>query len=206
LRIVTVLALCAIGAVAAFFLLRPSHDAPALPPVAAVSFDSARLQAALTARADELKAVDAVGSGQLDELLAQDPLNLVIPTLTADGITATDVAVRRHGTQAAVEATVELAQLAKLSPVEVSDLKLDADASRTSEIVVDGKAKALGFSVSVSVRVHATPDGAVVAEPQGLPVGAMTLFSDPRVKVLGLRATPLPDGRVRVRATATIAG
>jgi hypothetical protein len=205
-RIVTVLALCAIGAIVAFFLLRPSSGPPPLPPVAAVTFDSAPLQSALTQQADQLKAVDAVGSGQLDELLAQDPLELAIPTVTADGITATDVAVRRRGSEAAVEATVELAQLAKLAPVEVTDLKLDADASRTREIVVDGKAKALGFSVSVSVRVYATADGAVIAEPQGLPVGSTTLFSDPRVKVLGLKATPLPDGKMRVRATATVTG
>jgi hypothetical protein len=205
-RIPAVLALCAVGAVAAFLLLRPGDDAPALPPVAAVRFDSAPLQSELTREAERLRAVEAVGSGQLDTLLAQDPLDLTIPSVTAAGVTATDVAIRRRGDVAAVEATVELAQLARLSPTEVSDLELDAAASRTSEIVVKGKAKALGFSVPVRVRVHVDAGGAVVAQPEGLPIGATTLFSDPRVKVRGLRATPLPGGRLRVRATATVVG
>jgi hypothetical protein len=205
-RIATVLALCAIGAVAAFLLLRPGDDAPPLPAIAAVRLDSEPLQTALTRQAQQLRAVAAVGSGQLDTLLAQDPLDLSIPSLSTAGVTATDVAVRRRGADAAVEATVELAQLAHLSPAPVSDLQLDAAASRSSEIVVNGKATALGFSVPVTVRVHADAEGAVVAEPEGLPIGATTLFAEPRVKVRGLRATPLPGGKLRVRATATIVG
>lgn len=206
MRIASVLALCAIGAVVAFLLLRPSHHAPPVPAVAAVSLDSNPLQRALTARAEQLQAVAAVGSGQLDTLLAQDPLELKIPTVTAAGITATDVTIHRTGDQAAVEATVVLAELAKLAPVTVTDLSLDAPASATHQVVVDGKARALGFNVSVSIRVYANADGAVVAEPQGLPIGSTTLFSDPRVKVRGIRATPLPGGKIRVRATATVVG
>lgn len=206
MKIVSVLALCAIGAVAAYLLLRPAHHAPPLPRVAAVSFDSAPLQGALAQQADQLRAVAAVGSGRLDTLLAQDPLSLSIPRVSAGGMTATDVAVRRRGGSAAVEATVELSQLARLAPTEVTDLKLNAAASRAGEIVVDGKAKALGFTVPVSVRVHADSNGAVIAEPQGIPIGATTLFADPRVKVRGLRATDIGGGRLRVRATASVVG
>lgn len=203
MRIAVVLALCAVGALAAFQLLRPSSDdEPSRPPLRAVAFDPSALRAALAARADALRAAQAVGGGRLDELLAQDPLDLAIPQVTQQGVTLRDVAVRRRGGEAAAEATVDLAQLAAVAPVEVSDLDYDAGASRPGELVVRGEAEAFGVSVPVTVRV-VVRDGALVAEPDGVPVGDTVLFDDPRVRITGLRGTEV-DGGLRIRVTADV--
>jgi len=201
-RIAVVLALCAAGIVAAFLLLRPGDEPPPLPPVAAVTFDTTGLERELAARAQALRTAQAVGGGELEPLLAQDPLDLSIPEVTRQGVTLRDVAVRRDGGEAAGEATVDVAQLAAAAPVDVDDLRYDAQASRPGALVFRGRASALGVSLPVSVRL-AVRDGALVAEPEGVPVGTTVLFDDPRVRITGLRATEVDDG-VRVRVTAAV--
>jgi len=204
LRVALVAALCVAGGVVAFLLLRPSDDPPPLPPVAAVSFDTAGLEQALAGRAQELRAREAVGTGELDALLAQDPLDLTIPEVTRQGVTLSDVAVRRRGPEGAAEATVDVAQIAAAAPVDVDDLRYDAGASRPGELVFRGRAGAFGVSLPVSVRV-VVRDGALVAEPEGVPVGTTVLFDDPRVRITGIRATEVDDGLLRLRITATVA-
>ncbi|HWV87280.1 MAG TPA: hypothetical protein VNZ62_17650 [Capillimicrobium sp.] len=204
LGIAIVAALCVAGVVAAFLLLRPADDPPPLPPVAAVAFDTGGLEQALAGRAQELRAREAVGTGELDALLAQDPLDLAIPEVSQAGVTLNDVAVRRQGAEAAAEATVDVAQIAAAAPVDVDDLRYDAGASRPGELVFRGEAGAFGVSLPVSVRV-VVRDGALVAEPEGVPVGTTVLFDDPRVRVTGVRATELGDGRLRLRVTASVA-
>ncbi len=203
MRIVAVLALCAVGAVAAFLLLRPSDDAAPLPAVRSVTFDAAPLSDALAARERLLRAEQSVGTGELDALLTQDPLDLSLDEVSRGGLTLHDVAVRRRGSEAAAEATVDPAQLATLAPVEVRDLRYDEAASRPGSLVARGTAKAFGLSVPVTVRVT-VQDGAVVAEPEGLPVGRTVLFDDPRIRVTGLRVTPADGGRLRARVVAEV--
>lgn len=208
MRIAAVLGLCVVGVVVAVLLLWPrGAAAPPLPAVVDVRFSATELSGALDAQADRLReaqVTDAVAGGRFDELLAQDPIDLRIPQITEQGITARDVAVRRRGSEAAIEATVDPAQLASFAPGSVQDLEYDADASRPNELVINGKASALGFDVPVTVKV-VIRDGALVAVPEGLPIDDIVVFDDPRIRVRGIRADPV-DGGVRVRAVADIAG
>lgn len=207
MKIASVIGLCLIGAVVAAILLWPrGGDAPPLPSVAGVRFAASDLARALDAQADRLRAdrvTDAVSSGRFDELLAQDPIDLRIPEITEQGITARDVAVRRRGAEAALEATVDPAQLAAFAPGSVKDLAFDAGASRPNELVIHGKASALGFEVPVTVKL-VIRDGALVAVPEGLPIDDIVVFDDPRVRVRGIRADPADGGDVRVRVVADI--
>jgi hypothetical protein len=205
LKIAAVLGLCVVGAVVAVLLLWPrGDDATALPPVAAVRFSTTSLERALGDQADQLRATEAVSTGQLDELLAQDPLDLRIPQITELGVTARDVAVRRHGSEAALEATVDPAQLATFAPGSVEDLEFDPDASGPNELVIHGKASALGFDVPVTVKV-VVRDGALVAVPEGLPIDDIVVFDDPRIRIRGISAEPV-DGGVHVRVVADVTG
>ncbi len=209
LRIAAVAALCAVGAVAAVLLLRPGDGGGSLPPVATVAFDAGRLERALAEQAQRLRALAAVagaaadGPAALDALLAQDPVDLSIPEVSRAGVTLRDVAVRRRGSEAAAEATVDVAQIAAAAPVDVRDLRYDAAASRPGALVFTGEAGAFGVTLPVRVRV-VVRDGAVVAEPEGVPVGDTVVFDDPRVRVTGLRATETAGGLLRLRATATL--
>jgi hypothetical protein len=205
LKIAAVLGLCVVGAVVAALLLWPRGDAaPALPRLADVRLSAAPLDRALNEQAQRLRATEAVSSGQLDALLEQDPIDLRIPEITEQGITARDVAVRRHGGEAALEATVDPAQLAAFAPGSVKDLVFDPDASQPNELVVHGTASALGFDVPVTVKV-VVRDGALVAVPEGLPIDDIVVFDDPRIRIRGISADPV-DGGARVRVVADVMG
>jgi hypothetical protein len=205
LKIAAVLGLCAVGAVVAALLLWPrGDDGPPVPAVADVQFSARPLDRALDAQLERLRAAQAVATGRLDELLEQDPIDLHIPEITEQGVTARDIAVRRHGSEAAIEATVDPEQLAALAPASVKDLAFDPGASKPGELVVHGKASALGFDVPVTVKV-VIRDGALVASPEGLPIDDIVVFDDPRIRVRGIRADPV-DGGVRVRVVADVIG
>lgn len=207
MKIAAVLGLCVAGLVVAALLLWPRDDAPPLPAVTSVRLDASPLDRALDGQVERLRGrqvTDAVAGGRFDELLAQDPVDLSIPEVTEQGVTLRDVAVRRRGGEAAVEATVDPAQLAALAPAEVSDLEFDADASGPNELVVHGQASALGFDVPVTVRV-VIRDGALVAVPEGLPIDDVVVFDDPRVRVRGIRADEVQGG-IRVRVVADVVG
>jgi hypothetical protein len=169
-----------------------------------VQFSARPLDRALDAQLERLRAAQAVATGRLDELLEQDPIDLHIPEITEQGVTARDIAVRRHGSEAAIEATVDPEQLAALAPASVKDLAFDPGASKPGELVVHGKASALGFDVPVTVKV-VIRDGALVASPEGLPIDDIVVFDDPRIRVRGIRADPV-DGGVRVRVVADVIG
>lgn len=207
-KVAAVIGLCVVGIVVAALLLWPrGDDAPPLPAVTTVRFSATDLAQALDDQVDRLRAADvtdAVAGGRFDELLDQDPIDLRIPQLTEQGITARDVVVRRHGGEAAIEATVDPAQLASFAPGSVEDLAFDADASRPNELVIHGTASALGFDVPVTVKV-VIRDGAVVAVPDGLPIDDIVVFDDPRIRVRGIRAEPVSGG-VRLRAVADVVG
>ena len=181
-------------------------DDRASRPVVAAPLDAGPAIAALERRAATLEAAQAaVGSGELDALLAQDPLALDLPEVTPMGVTLRDVVVRRDGADAWGEATVDPAALAALAPGDV-ELAYDAEASADAgALVMSGSASALGIEVPVSVAVG-VQDGRVVASPQGLLIGDTVLFDDPRVVVTALTAEPAEDGLLRVRAEAQVVG
>lgn len=201
------LVLVAVGAAAVAWVLGGFDGDTGAPSRAIVpmTLDASMPDAVLERRAATLEAAAAaVGSGELDGLLAQDPLTLDLGEVSRDGVTLRDVSVRRTGPDAAGEATVDPEQLAAFAPGDV-DLAYDAEASADAggAIVLSGSADALGFDLPVSVRVAAV-DGAVVAQPDGLPIGETVLFDDPRVRVTALSGEPLDDGLLRVRAEATV--
>ena len=179
------------------------------PPavVEPVRLDSAVVTDALGKQAEALRAAEAAtaaaASGELDGLLAPDPLDLSLPEVSRGGVTLHEVTVRRRGPDAVGEATVDLDQLAAFAPEGV-ELRYDAEASVDAggAIVLSGSARAFGLTVPVTVRV-AAEDGAVVAIPEGLPIGRQVLFADPRVHVRRVAAREVPGG-LRVRAEATI--
>jgi hypothetical protein len=173
--------------------------------IATVRVDAQPLADALGRRGADLRASEAVGSGRLDTLLAQDPLDLRIPQITREGVTLRDVVVTRRGATASGEATVDLQQLGALAPTELSNLRYDAGASGTDGVVVKADAAGpLGVSLPVTIRVAAR-DGRVVAIPEGLPIGEQVLFDDPRVRVQRLTARPA-DAGLRIRAEASVTG
>lgn len=170
-----------------------------------VAIDARAVAESLRHQAQQLRAAEAVTSGQLDELLAQDPLDLRVPQITDAGATLRDVVVTRRGTTASGEATVDLQQLAALAPTELSNVRYDAGASGTDGVVVKADAEGpLGVTLPVTIRVTAR-DGKVVAIPEGLPISDQILFDDPRIRVQRLTAHPVGDS-LRIRAEAIVTG
>jgi hypothetical protein len=199
--------LAALAVAAAVVILLRAGQSDATPPerIAAVRVTVAPVAEALRRQAADLRAAEAVGSGQLDALLAQDPLDLRIPQITQQGVTLRDVVVARRGTTASGEATVDLGQLGALAPTELSNLRYDAGASGTDGVVVKADAEGpLGVSLPVTIRDNAR-HGRVVAIPEGLPIGDQVLFDDPRVRVQRVSARPAGAG-LRIRAEATVSG
>jgi hypothetical protein len=182
-----------LGATAVAVLLAGCGDHAPRRQLEPVRLDSTLVAEALTKQV-------AASSGELGALLARDPIDLRLERVTRQGMTLRDVAIRRRGREAAGEATVDPAQVAAVAPVDV-DLRHDPGAPGEG-IVFRGTASVLGIPVAVTVRVLAQ-DGAVVAIPEGLPIGRTVLFSDPRVVVRSVSARPVPGG-LRVRAEATI--
>ena len=168
-----------------------------------VSVRSAFLLPAFAKAVEVVNAAHAreLAGGDLDALIEEaqaDPaLRLSLPTVTRGGVTVTDVAVRTRGDAFAAEGTADPAQLSKLAPAGVT-------LHYAGDLTLKGKASTpIGLSLNVTVRIVAS-DGAVKAQAENLPIGDMTLFSDPRVHVTGLKATTLDDGHVRVRAVGTL--
>jgi hypothetical protein len=136
--------------------------------------------------------------GPILERLKTQP-SLHFDAITREGVTLRDVDVRRRGDRVAGEATASEAELAQYAPGGVELRVVDGGPG----ITLKGTTKVLGVNVDVTVHVVAE-DGAVVAEPENLPVGRTVLFSDPRVHVDGVTARRLPGGNVRVRAVGTL--
>jgi hypothetical protein len=105
------------------------------------------------------------------------------------------VHVRKRGASVSAVATLTQKQLADALPAGVS-VEPIASGSGAVEARVSGGL--FGLQASLNVLVRAV-DGNLTAEPRGLPFGgiaAVTLFSDPHLKVLGvamrvLQASPL---------------
>jgi hypothetical protein len=150
-------------------------------------------------------AVAGLASGEIGVLLdrLREPGDFEIrrDEITRQGVTATDVEVRKRGDRFAAEGTVDPDEVARFAPGGL-DLAYDPDAGGPG-VVLRGSQDVLGASIDVTVRVI-PDDGAVVAEPEGIPVGRVTLFDDPRIHVDGIAARPLPGGLIRGRVVGEI--
>jgi hypothetical protein len=161
------------------------------------------LAEALAKQATQAALVGGDLGALIDRLRTDEHFALQQPEISRDGITVRDVRVRRAGERFAAEGTADPRQLAQFAPDGV-DLKYDPAAGGPG-IVLKGRASLSVLSVPVTVRILPR-DGAVVAEAEGLPVGDVTLFADPRLRVDGLAARPLPGGLIRGRVVGSVVG
>lgn len=98
------------------------------------------------------------------------------------GLEVSDVAMRKHGAEVAASATMTQAQLQAALP---SGFEVQPTASGQGEIEAHAAGGLFGLQASLTVLVRAV-EGALVAEPRGLPFGgiaSVTLFSDAHLKV-----------------------
>jgi hypothetical protein len=104
------------------------------------------------------------------------------------GLAVSDVRMEKRGPSVAASATLTQAQLEAALP---SGFRVQPTASGEGEVEVRASGGLFGLQASLNVLVRAS-EGALIAEPRGLPFGgiaSVTLFSDPHLKVesAGLR-------------------
>ena len=160
------------------------------------------LAEALTKAAEQAKLTNGDLGALLDQAQRTEHLDERLPELTRDGVTLRDVVLHKDGADAFAEATVDAGEVAEYLPEGV-DLRYDPDAGGDG-VVFKGSTTVLGVKVPVTARVTAE-DGAVIVNPEGLPIGRTTLFSDPRLRVERLSAKPAPGG-LRVRVEGSFVG
>ena len=176
------------------------HDEP-VRRVAALTLPTPPAADALAKAAAQARAVGGRLSELLDRAAATDHFDAQVPTLRRGDVTLRDVVVHKEGARAFAEASVSERELQEYLP---SGVQAHYDPRAGGEgIVFRGRASLLGVDVPVTARALAR-DGAVVVVAENLPLGDMTLFSDPRVHVDRLSAQPIPGGlRARVEGTFT---
>ncbi len=116
-------------------------------------------------------------------------------------LTVRDATLTKRGRRLTGTGTVAESDLRAAVPVLRSVTPVASTAGR---LILRGTADLLGLSVSVAAEVLAR-DGQLVVSP-AIPLGGLatiTVFSDPRVAVQGVSATPVPGG-FAVRGTATL--
>jgi hypothetical protein len=107
----------------------------------------------------------------------------------------------KHGNQLAGSATVTQGDLRTALPILTSVTPVAAGAGR---LVLRGTATLLGLAATVDATVSAV-NGKLVVTPE-VPFGGLatvTVFSDPRIRVTSVGATPAPGG-FTVRGTAVL--
>ncbi|MDO8209816.1 hypothetical protein [Conexibacter sp. CPCC 206217] len=116
----------------------------------------------------------------------------------ADDVELNDVRVQKRDGVLEGSAVLDPQQLTGALPAGIEGRLVPQD---DGAIVVD--ARIAGASVRLQVVVR---DGRVVARPDGLLglVTAYPIFSDPRIEVDAISATPLPDGRFQLQARARV--
>jgi hypothetical protein len=158
---------------------------------------------ALTKAAEQATLTNGDVGALIDQAQRTRRLDERIPELTRDGVTLRDVVLHKDGADAFAEATVDEDELAEYLPEGVR-LRYDPQANGGG-IVFKGSTTLLGVKVPVTARVTAE-DGAVVVNPEGLPIGKTKLFSDPRLRVESISARPAAGGGLRVRIDGSFVG
>jgi hypothetical protein len=153
-----------------------------------------------------VSSADGLTNGDIDALIERvaraDRLHEHHPELSRDGVTLHDVELRKDGSLTAAEATLLEDDIAGSLPAGLS-LSYDAEADGDG-IVFRGATSLLGASLPISARALAA-GGAIIVVPDGLPVGRLTVFDHPRVRVDRLSADPA-DGGLRVRIEVSFVG
>jgi hypothetical protein len=122
--------------------------------------------------------------------------------LFQDGLlTLRNASLVKQGSVLIGAATVTLADLRTALPILTSVTPV---ASASGRLVLRGTATLFGLSATVDATVS-SENGKLVVTPD-VPFGALgtvTVFSDPRIRVTGVSATPAPGG-LTVRGTAVL--
>jgi hypothetical protein len=142
---------------------------------------------------------EARGLGTLD--IAASAVVLRAPLL-ARGLEVERVRMRTRGAQLNASATFTQAQLTSALP---SGVAVEPIASGSGEVEARASGGLFGLQTSLNVLVRAV-EGRLIAEPHGLPFGsvvAVTLFSDPHVKVLAVGLRVLRSNPLSYEATLT---
>jgi hypothetical protein len=145
------------------------------------------------------------GTGRLGSLLAEagdvGSLSASAQVLQAGLLTLHDASLQKRGNRLSGTARVSEADLRAAVPVLESVVPV---ASGGGQLTLRGTASLFGVTASVDATLHAQ-DGALVVTPD-VPFGGfatISVFSNPRVYVDGVAATPLPGG-FAVSASATL--
>lgn len=130
-------------------------------------------------------------------------LDVRVDDLEAGALRLLDVRLRKRGDRISGQAAVtEDALRAALPPgIDVRPI-----GSEAGGLLFQGSARLFGVGVSVGLRA-AVRDGAVTVAPVGLPLAGLatiTVFSDPRIEVLSLGASPPAGGGFVLRAVARL--
>jgi hypothetical protein len=132
-------------------------------------------------------------AGVTDATLTAPRLNLVLSSVLSGAASFEDVRLTKRGSALRTSGTLRSANLHVALPAAFRVAGLSA-ASGRPEVAVSGEA----FGVHAAGRgVMRARDGKVVVELAGLPfagLGAATIFSDPRIYVENVTASPRGDG------------
>lgn len=136
------------------------------------------------------------GQGELADLLARtagtEELDARAEVIRVAPFVARDARLTKRERRLRGQATVTDAELAAALPASVGLRPVE---SADGALILEGTAAVLGQEITARARLSAR-DGALVIAPEGLLGGLVTLtvFSDPRVRVVGVGAKPLPGG------------
>jgi hypothetical protein len=136
-----------------------------------------------------------------------DRLDVRAASLQVGAVRLQDVYVRKRGSAIEVTGTVSEAALRAAAPAGLEVQEVVAAGER-----VEMRVGADVFGARISARAQVVvSEGALVVEPQGLPLGGLarvTVFADPRLPVQGLALEPVAgqSGTWRVLLRATLAG
>jgi hypothetical protein len=139
--------------------------------------------------------------GTLDQVADVGSLRASAQMFQDGLLTLHDARLVKQGNRLVASAAVTQSALRRVLPILSSVTPV---ASAASALVLRGTATLFGLSATVNATVSA-PDGKLVVVPD-VPFGGLatvTLFSDPRIRVTAVSASPAPDG-FTVRGTAVV--
>lgn len=147
------------------------------------------------------------GQGELADLLARTAdtheLDATAAVLRVGPFVARDARLRKAGARLTGEASVTEDELIAALPV---DIGLRPVESADGQVVFEATAPVLGQALTVRARLSVR-EGALILAPDGLLGGfaSLTVFSDPRVRVVGVGARTATAG-FTVTAEASVPG
>jgi hypothetical protein len=139
--------------------------------------------------------------GTLDQVADVGSLRASAQVFQDGLLTLHDARLVKQGNRLVASAAVTQSALRRVLPILSSVTPV---ASSAGALVLRGTATLFGLSAAVNATVSA-PDGKLVVVPD-VPFGGLatvTLFSDPRIRVTGVSASPAPGG-FTVRGTAVV--